>query len=690
MGEVYRARDPRLGRNVAIKVSHEQFSDRFQREARAVAALNHPNICTLYDVGPNYLVMEYIEGTPLKGPFSTEKAREIALQIASALVEAHRKGVIHRDLKPANILLTGTGVKLLDFGLAKSEQPAGGDESTGWRTEAGAVLGTAGYMSPEQASGKPGDARSDIFSFGSVLYEMLSGQRAFQGATAVAAVAAVLHKDPPSLHAPPEFVRIVARCLRKTPTERFQSAADLQAALAGETALSAAQPSIAVLPFANMSRDADDEYFSDGLAEEIINALAQMPGLKVIARTSAFAFKGKNEDIRRIADALGVTTVLEGSVRRAGSRIRVTAQLIEARNGTHLWSQRYDRELADVFAVQDEISAAIAGALKVKLAPVPERKMPSLPAYEAYLRYRSYQWKFTPEASRRSRECLEKALALDPDFALPYVGLADYHFALASVGAIRSADAMPRARELARRALEIDPALPEAHAMLGIVAGHYDYDWDEAERRFRLATAREPLSPHLRTWYAVLWLLPTGRAEEASQQLARAIDEDPLSAVQYHVRSLVLQNLGLDEEALASHRKAVEVDPQFWVGWLQLGLHYAIRGRHAEALPCAERAYHMAAELTYTIGVMAGALLNAGQPGHADKLLARLHRDSYAGPVGLFHYYLACRDFERAAEWADKAAGERFPGFIAHFRAYEPLLRDRRAWPALMKKVHLA
>ena len=262
-----------------------------------------------------------------------------------------------------------------------------------------------------------------------------------------------------------------------------------------------------------MSQNADDEYFSDGLAEEIINALAQVPGLKVIARTSAFAFKGKNEDIRKIAETLGVTNVLEGSVRRAGPRIRVTAQLIHARDGTHLWSQRYDRELADIFAVQDEIAAAIADALKLKLSPAPERRMPSLPAYEAYLRYRYYQWRFTPEDSQRSRECLEQALALDPNFALPYVGLADYHLALAAVGGLPSREAMPRARELAMRALEIDPDLPEAHAMLGIVAGVLDFDWPETERRFRLAMAREPISPHLRQWNAWFHLFSIGRVD---------------------------------------------------------------------------------------------------------------------------------------------------------------------------------
>ena len=316
-----------------------------------------------------------------------------------------------------------------------------------------------------------------------------------------------------------------------------------------------------------MSQNADDEYFSDGLAEEIINALVQVPGLKVIARTSAFAFKGKNEDIRKIAETLGVTNVLEGSVRRAGSRIRVTAQLIHARDGTHLWSQRYDRELADIFAVQDEIAAAIAGALKLKLSPAPERRMPSLPAYEAYLRYRYYQWRFTPEDSQRSRECLEQALALDPNFALPYVGLADYHLALAAVGGLRSREAMPRARELAMRALEIDPDLPEAHAMLGIVAGVLDFDWQETERRFRLAMAREPISPHLRQWNAFFHLFSIGRATEAKQQMDRVVEEDPLSQMWRYIMSVTLSALGRDDEALCEIRKAVELDPQFWLGW---------------------------------------------------------------------------------------------------------------------------
>ena len=538
MGEVYKATDTRLGRTVAIKTLTGGHGDRFTQEARAIAALSHPHICVLHDVGPDYLVMEYLEGTPLCGPLSVDEAPRVASEVVDALEVAHAKGILHRDLKPANILMTSTGTKLLDFGLAKI---AGDDAAGATQTMAGTVLGTAAYMSPEQAQGMPADARSDVFSLGAVLYELLSGRRVFERGSILDTLNAVVRDEPPTLASP--AADLVARCLAKEASLRFQTMADLKAALQhlrAQSKAAPAMPSIAVLPFANMSRDADDEYFSDGLAEEIINALAQVSGLKVIARTSAFAFKGRNEDIRRIAETLGVTNVLEGSVRRAGSRIRVTAQLILAADGTHLWSQRYDREMSDIFAVQDEIAAAIADALKLKLMPAPERRMPSVPAYEAYLRYRSYQWRFTREASQRSRECLEQALTLDPDFALPYVGLADYNLALAAVGGIPSHEAMPRARQLAMRALEIDPDLPEAHAMLGIVAGHYDYDWMEAERRFGLATRRDSMSPHLRQWYGTFYLFSVGRTQEAQRQGARVLEEDPLSPMWLVMYSNVL------------------------------------------------------------------------------------------------------------------------------------------------------
>jgi serine/threonine protein kinase len=347
MGEVYRARDPRLKRDVAIKVSAGQFSERFEREAQAIAALNHPHICQIYDVGPNYLVMEFLEGHALlsqeePGPLPLDRVLEYAAQICDALDAAHQKGTVHRDLKPANVLVARSGIKLLDFGLAKVARAAApeaaveGATQTMALTKDNAILGTVHYMSPEQAESKPVDARSDIFSFGLVLYEMLGGCRAFDGESAVSIMAAILHKDPPPLDAPTEIQRVVSRCLAKQPNDRFQTIVDVKSALKkASTKTVEEQPSIVVLPFANLSADKENEYFSDGLAEEIINFLAQIPGLKVIARTSAFAFKGKTEDFRKIADTLGVTTILEGSVRRSGSRIRVTAQLINAQDGYH-------------------------------------------------------------------------------------------------------------------------------------------------------------------------------------------------------------------------------------------------------------------------------------------------------------------------------------------------------------------
>jgi serine/threonine protein kinase len=316
MGEVYRARDLRLKRDVAIKVSAAQFTERFDREAQAIAALNHPNICTLHDIGPNYLVMEFIEGTPLAGPLPLDVALRHAVQIADALSAAHSKGITHRDLKPANILVTACGVKLLDFGLASLSGRSAADETAVMGlTNAGAVLGPPAYMSPEQAEGKPVDARSDIFSFGLVLYEMLTGRHAFKGDSAIAIMAAIVRDQPGPMDVPPAVEAIVTRCLSKSPVDRFSTMAQVKdALLASNSGVSTAvsrtlpaqtRPSIAVLPFANMGGDKENEYFSDGLAEEIINFLAQIPALKVTARTSAFAFKGKTEDIRKIADALG-------------------------------------------------------------------------------------------------------------------------------------------------------------------------------------------------------------------------------------------------------------------------------------------------------------------------------------------------------------------------------------------------
>jgi eukaryotic-like serine/threonine-protein kinase len=673
MGEVWKARDTRLDRVVAIKRLKAQHSARFEQEARAIAALNHPHICQIYDIGPDYLVLEYVEGKPLRGPLPAEQAWTLARQIASALEAAHAKGILHRDLKPTNILVNSSGAKLLDFGLAKLLDDADATQTIG-------IAGTPLYMSPEQVEGKPLDTRSDVFSFGVVLYELLTGRRPFDS------LASVLRDDPaPSGH------DVVTKCMAKQPAQRFDSMTRVLAALrAIETKPASAQPSIAVLPFANMSRDADDEYFSDGLAEEIINLLAHVPNLKVTARTSAFAFRGKEQDITKIAKVLRVNTILEGSVRRAGNRIRVTAQLINAADGYHLWSERYDRELTDVFAIQDEIAAAITEALQLKLGAAPaQRHMPTVAAYEAYLKYRYYQWKFTPEDSKRSRECLEQALALDPKFALPYVGLADHYLAFAAVGGITAKESMPRARELAQRALELDPDLAEAHAMLGIVAGQYDFDWKECERRFTLAMAREPIAAQLRVWYANFACLCLDHAEEGRRQLALVLEQDPLCQMWHYSLTLTLGCLGLQDQAIEACRRAVELDPQFWIGWCRLGMLLATDGRHEEALECAQKGFAGAPWSPYSIGLLAG-VLEPGQTKEAENLLATLRADSNGGPTGLACYHLVRGETDSAVEALGRAVGNRFPGILVIVvRPFEPLLRQSAGWPGLLKKANL-
>ena len=452
MGEVYRATDTRMARDVAVKIVTERFSDRFTREVHAIAALNHPNICTIHDIGSNYLVMEYVAGAPVTGPLPEARAIELAQQIAAALEAAHGKGIIHRDLKPANVLVTTDGVKLLDFGLATlaqqphavttrwvaalDETPVASDEletaalSFAGHTRQGDVLGTPAYMSPEQAVGGTVDARTDIFSFGAMLYEMLTGVRAFDRGSVDATVAAVRYADAEPFDASSEVANVVAKCLRKIPAERDRSVMELRLVLDKVAAtLSKRTPSIAVLPFVATGGGDENEYFGEGLAEDIINALSAVDGLKVIARTSSFAFKHQAQDVRGMARALGADHILEGSVRTAGNRIRVTAHLIAADDGAQRWSKRYDRDLTDVFEIQDEISNAIAMELKVSLTSRPLVKPPTahFAAYESVLQGRHYFFRFDPESQPKALASFEKAVSIDPSYAAAQVGIALYH-----------------------------------------------------------------------------------------------------------------------------------------------------------------------------------------------------------------------------------------------------------------------
>jgi serine/threonine protein kinase/Tfp pilus assembly protein PilF len=699
MGVVYKARDSRLDRIVALKVSAEEYSERFGREARAVAALNHPNICQIYDVGPNFLVLEFLDGGPLlhpaePAPLPLERALDYAVQICDALEAAHRKGMVHRDLKPANIVVTKAGVKLLDFGLAKvapatvvAGTPSEAAETrTIELTRENTVVGTPRYMSPEQAEGKPLDGRSDIFSFGAVLYEMLSARKAFSGESAISIMTSVLHKDPPPLpEAPPEVERVVRRCLVKRPEDRFQTIGEVKRTLKQAVAAHASkQPSIAVLPFANLSTDKENEYFSDGLAEDILNALVKVPGLRVPARTSTLAFRGKEQDIRAIAQALNVEHILEGSVRKLGNRLRVTAQLIKASDGYHVWSERYDREITDVFAIQDEISHGIVETLKLKLSgrSLVTWQTADLEAYNLYLRGRHLSGRLNPESVRIAREYFQQALARDPNYALAYAELG-YSLIIEAVWGQRAPRSiLPEAARALEKALELDATLPQAHAYLGCVRGLYNYDWAEAERGIQRALELGPAIAAIHFCYAMHLLQPLGRLKEAEAEFKRASELDPLSH---------LTVIGLAENAyrrsdpdasIVLSKKALELDATYYFSYWMLGLAYFLKGRINDAVDAVEQAAAFSERNAWVLASLRNLYSLAGRGEEAAAVLAELEERAQRGYVAPGVFGIVCLgrgQVEEALDWYEKAIEAR--DAIALYLATEPKLGRIRSHP---------
>jgi len=694
MGEVYKARDTRLDRTVAIKVLPAPVADdpdrlrRFEHEARAIASLNHPHICQLYDIGPGYLVLEYIDGTPLRGPVAAPEAVRQAIQIAHALEAAHDRGILHRDLKPTNVLITRDGtVKLVDFGLAKLLR-AGNDDDlthTAAHTVAGVVLGSPGYMSPEQAAGQALDIPSDVFSFGIVLHELLTGVRASHEGDAFRSGQA----------APPALARIVQRCLAANPRDRFQTMSEVRAVLeyAARDVTSAVRdhrPSIAVLPFANISADKENEYFGDGLAEEVINALAQVPGLQVAGRTSSFRFRGNDVDLADVGRRLNVEHLLEGSVRKSGNRIRVTAQLIKVADGFHVWSDRYDRELTDIFAIQDEITHAIASALRIRLSvdsSAPRSHTPNLRAYEAYLQARDLWSRAFPGSFEQAKALLEHAITLDPQFALPYSLLGGCYTMLANLGFKPAHEAMPLARAAEERALRVDPALPEAHALLGVCAGNFGHDWIGAEREWRLAMAQQPTSRDVRFWYGNHYLLPIGRVDEAVETMARALQEDPLNLLYRHIYARGLRHAGRLDDAAAELRGILDLDANFPWALETLGAVYAQQGNVEDALALTERA-HVVIPWSYTVvGQLAALLKRAGDRTRTDALLERLGTgEAYGASTGHAIFHALTGNAEQAAEWAARGIEQRFLPLVY---MVTPLLKSQRQWPTLARLMNL-
>ncbi|HLY60596.1 MAG TPA: protein kinase [Terriglobia bacterium] len=707
MGEVYRATDSRLNRFVAIKVSAAQFTARSEREAKAIAALSHPNICQIFDVGPNYLVMEYIDGAPIvssKEPqaLAPEEALRLATQIAAALEAAHDKGIIHRDLKPANILVTTSGVvKLLDFGLAKQSQPEMEEDKTQSiaATQAGMIMGTPAYMSPEQAEGKPADARSDIFSFGAVLYEMLSGRRAFSAGSAAATMGAIIHKNPDALDAPPALEAIVRKCLAKSPDGRFQTATDLRRALEGASAAGISGikrrtiglaiaagllvialagaviymrgtkagriDSIAVLPLETRSNDPDADYISDGITESINNSLARLPNLKVIPHSVASHYKGKTMDAQKVGDELGVQSVLTGRVGQRGDDLTIDIELDDVRNGKQLWGEQYSRKSGDLLAVQRAIASEVSERLGPQLSAADRRKLTqgstdNPEAYQLFLKGKYYTNKFTKDGFSKGIDYFNQAIALDPNYGLAYDGLA-YNYINQVDWFMSPREAGPKTREAAKRALAIDDSDAGAHLSLAIETQWCEWDWAGAEREFKRAIELSPKDSEAHAFYA--WFLaPMGRKDEALAEARLAQQDDPLSSLaNFGVGSVFVFTQQWDP-AIAQLRSAQELDPTYWFDPCFLGRAYEQKGRLPEAIAEFQRAVELEKDNGETWSGLGHAYALAGNRTEAQKVLDQLKElsaHSYVAPYNFAVIYAGLGEKDRAFTLLHQAYSER-------------------------------
>jgi serine/threonine protein kinase/tetratricopeptide (TPR) repeat protein len=715
MGDVFSARDARLDRDVAIKILPGRYAGdaialaRFEREARAIAALSHPNILAIYDVGGTggaaYIVTELLRGRTLLeilagGPLPRSKAIEIASAIALGLAAAHQRGIVHRDLKPANVFVTEDGrVKILDFGLAGRLDPAesaGGSNASSSSypvadpnaatpasaplTEGGAVFGTAGYMSPEQVRGEDTDARSDIFSLGAVLYEMCTGRRAFRGRTVGETMNAVLHADPHALTeeiASPGLRRILRHCLEKNPAERFQSAHDVALALKATDAsrwssdgiqidgrTPDAPPSVAVLPFQSLGADAENEVFAEGMTEDVIASLSRIRALRVISRTSAMRFKGREESLPAIALALGATAILDGSVRRSGNRMRIVVQLVDAKTDRHIWAQTYDRELTDIFAIQSDVALQIAAALKATLSAGERtriRREPTtdLHAYALYLQGRRLLSTFTEEGLRQSISFFERAIEIDPSYALAWTGVGMAYTELGEIGALRPDEAARRSREAATTALAIDPDLAEAHCILGQVLVVFDFDWEGAEREYRRALE---LSPNAADAYDLYGRLCSalGRYDDALELERTAHELDPL--VHRSDVATTLLRTGRLEEALVEAERCLELDPRYDRGHATLGWVYLEMRRFAEGVAELEKTVALSADNAGWLAQLGQAYALAGRTDRALEVLARLEDLSlrrYVSPYHFAYVHVGLGDEDGAMDCLEMACEER-------------------------------
>ena len=726
MGEVFRARDTRLERDVALKILPAEYASnpdrlrRLEHEARAAGQINHPNVVAVYDVatvnGATCIVSELLEGETLgqrliRGGIPAAQAIRYAVQIAEGLAAAHKRGVVHRDLKPDNIFITTDDdrAKILDFGLAQSFEPVMDGPTAPHLTQPGMVVGTVGYMAPEQVRGGSADQRSDIFSFGLVLFEMLTGKRAFQRGSAADTMAAILNEEPPELSSEqPGLSAILRRCLAKNPDARYQSARDLAFHLEQLASFSGSGPaavharsrkwpyaiaamlavlllgglvwylvdqrraieparktnSIAVVPFVNMSGARDAEYFSDGMTEELITALSRVEGLRVVARTSSFAFKGKQGDAREIAGKLGVDHLLEGSVRQTGNHLRVTAQLIDGSNGYHVWSETYDRELLDVFRIQEEISREIVTRLTSKPAAPARVERVSPDEFAAYDLYLKGKYLFHQAMSTGSEPQLElavslfdQAIARNPRFAAAYAGLADAYAHFEVVGGTKLEERHRKAGIAARKAIELDPKLAEAHVALGDVLFHHENDVAGGEREFRKAIDLNPNLAEAYYYYAYL-LLHEGRVDEAIVQSRLALQLSPVDTFAVVSLGQVLTFSRKYQEAIAILERGLHRDPQSPHILFALAAAHSMNGEHDKAIAEYGRAAAMSPPNPFTRMVHGWVYARAGRREEATKILNEVLAYPPEERIKACHAfggtYIALGDNERALEWLKK------------------------------------
>jgi serine/threonine protein kinase/tetratricopeptide (TPR) repeat protein len=684
MGEVFLAEDTKLDRKVALKFLPADLArdsgarERLLREAKAASQLHHPNIVTIHSIedeaGRGFIVMEHVEGVPLSRFVETEQPAPEQLvaifqHICRGLDHAHAAGIVHRDLKPDNILMEHSGrVRILDFGVARQS-------GTPRLTQTGSMIGTMAYVSPEQVQGEQATTASDVFSLGVLMYELLSGTKPFTGNHEAAILYAIVNENPKPLsllntRVSRQTEEVVSRCLAKRPADRFASAGEVAAALAG-TAPKATQRSIAVLPFANLSTDPENEFFSDGLAEELINALSKIEDLRVAARTSAFSFKGKDAHVRDIGRQLDVETILEGSVRRSGNKVRVTAQLVKCEDGYHFWSERFDRDLDDVFQIQDEITRAIVDHLKIRLLgeareAVARRPTINVDALTLYMKGRYFWNKRTETNLDRGVDYFQQALAIDPSYPMAHVGLADAQNLYGFYNLRLPKEAFPRAREAAQRALELDSGLAASHTSLAYVQFYHDWNWEIAEKSFLRAQALDPSYAFAYSFHGNL-LLALGKHDEALEHWTHSLKLDPLASIQNLGHGWAYYHAGQFDLAVESIRGALEMDPTFMVAHMFIGRAYEHGGRLAEATSSFQRAVELSERMPSTLADLGRVYARSGERDRAVAVLDELEVTStrrYVSPFDLSLLHMALGNEDRAFQLMDKAVEIRVPDLV--------------------------